>query len=498
MTTNATDKAPYFIGITTLDDETQIDALPLTGSLPSWLKGTLIRTGPAKFEVGGQRLNHLFDGFAMLHAYRFTNGRVGYANRYLRSHAYCEAREHGVVTRGEFASGPHWSLPLRLYRMLRPKYTDNCCVNVVDLAGDMVALTETPHAVRFAPETLDTIGDYPLGARLPGHIACAHPRFDQERNHWYNFTVKCGLKGTYIAHRVDAESGQCSVVGRITVNEPAYLHSFGMSRNYLVLAECPYVAKPLSFPLSGKPYVENYRWEPERGTRFHVIAKDTGRVVATARGESCFMFHHINAYEEDGSLCVDLAAYPDPTIISQLYLEHLGSGAEVRAVGRLARFRIALDRYGQEVPSRQLSETRLEFPRINETFCASGPYRYLYGAGSESRIGFTDNLVKVDVITGDTLRWHEPDCYPGEPVFAAAPAAAVEDEGVVLAVVLDARVKTSFLLVLDARSYTELARAALPHHVPFSFHGNFYVSKETGDRRQESGVRRESTNPSIQ
>jgi carotenoid cleavage dioxygenase-like enzyme len=474
MTNDITGKAPYFIGITTLDDETQVDALPLTGSLPSWLEGTLIRTGPARFEIGGQRLNHLFDGLAMLHAYRFADGRVGYANRFLRSRVYCDAMERGAVRRSEFATGPHWSLPVRLYRMLRPKYTDNCCVNVADLAGEMVALTETPHAVKFIPGDLQTVGDYRLDAHVPGQIACAHPQFDQERNCWHNLMVKCGLNATYIFYCIDNGTGRYRETARITVDEPAYVHSFGMSRNYLVLAEFPFVARPLSFPLSGKPYIENYRWEPERDMRLHVIAKDTGRVVATARSGSGFTFHHVNAFEEGGCVCVDLAVYPSPAIITHLYLDYLGSGADVQAVGKLTRFRIPLNHYEERLVPEQLSDTCLEFPRINDGSCAGRPYGYLYGAGSEACEGFIDNLVKVDVTTGDTLRWHEPGCYPGEPVFVAAPGAATEDSGVVLAVVLDTRVEKSFLLVLEAQSYTELARAMVPHHVPFGFHGNFY------------------------
>jgi carotenoid cleavage dioxygenase-like enzyme len=38
-------------------------------------------------------------------------------------------------------------------------------------------------------------------------------------------------------------------------------------------------------------------------------------------------------------------------------------------------------------------------------------------------------------------------------------------------VVLDARAGRSFLLVLDAGSFGELARATAPHHIPFGFHG---------------------------
>jgi carotenoid cleavage dioxygenase-like enzyme len=57
-------------------------------------------------------------------------------------------------------------------------------------------------------------------------------------------------------------------------------------------------------------------------------------------------------------------------------------------------------------------------------------------------------------------------------VFVAAPAAN-EDDGVILSVVLDTRQAASFLLILDASTFRELARADAPHHIPFGFHGNY-------------------------
>ena len=32
----------------------------------------------------------------------------------------------------------------------------------------------------------------------------------------------------------------------------------------------------------------------------------------------------------------------------------------------------------------------------------------------------------------------------------------------------------SFLLVLDAQSFEERARAEAPHHIPFGFHGQYF------------------------
>lgn len=51
---------------------------------------------------------------------------------------------------------------------------------------------------------------------------------------------------------------------------------------------------------------------------------------------------------------------------------------------------------------------------------------------------------------------------PGEPVFVPSPEHRGEDDGVCLSVVLDAARGTSFLLVLDAADFGELARAEVP------------------------------------
>ena len=46
------------------------------------------------------------------------------------------------------------------------------------------------------------------------------------------------------------------------------MHSFGLTERWLVLAEFPFVVNPLALAFSGRPYIENYRWKPELGTRF--------------------------------------------------------------------------------------------------------------------------------------------------------------------------------------------------------------------------------------
>ncbi|WP_080506707.1 carotenoid oxygenase family protein [Halolamina pelagica] len=58
-------------------------------------------------------------------------------------------------------------------------------------------------------------------------------------------------------------------------------------------------------------------------------------------------------------------------------------------------------------------------------------------------------------------------------MFVPHPDGAEEADGVVLSLCLDTDAERSFLLVCDGE-LTELARAPLPHVVPFGFHGEYY------------------------
>ena len=116
----------------------------------------------------------------------------------------------------------------------------------------------------------------------------------------------------------------------------------------------------------------------------------------------------------------------------------------------------------------------LDFPRINYRAHNGRPYRYAYGAGATEDQVPLATVTKVDVEQGEATVWAREDCFPGEPVFIPAPDGTAEDDGVLLSVVFDALRGSSFLLVLDAATMEELARAQAPHRVPFGFHGSWF------------------------
>lgn len=463
-------RSPYYLGFTTLATETSVEELPVRGNVPSWLTGTLVRIGPAKFEVGDKKYNHWFDGLAMLHKFAFSKGRVAYANRYLHSGAYEEAMATGKISRSEFATDPCRSLFQRVASWFSPKLTDNSCVNFAEYGGAVTALTETRLPVRFDAETLATLGVCEYDRDIKGLVSTAHPHFDQARARYFNYVLDFGRISSYRVFTIDQKTGRQSVVATIPVERPAYMHSFGMTEHYLVLVEFPLVVNPLRLLFSGQPFIRNYQWQPQRGVRFLVMEKESGRLVRRACAEAFFAFHHVNAFQKGDDLFVDIVAHHDSTIIDQFYLDRLRSAQPITATGKLTRFRIGT---GEKVDSELLSEVAIELPRYDYPRRAGQPYHYVYGVGNEVPENFIDNLVKLDLETGTALSWYEEGCYPGEPVFVAAKERSNEDEGVIISVVLDTHKATSFLLILNASNFRELARADVPHHIPFGFHGNY-------------------------
>lgn len=463
-----TAKTDYRLGFTSLDEETAVDSLPVAGRLPGWLSGALVRVTPAKLEVGERRLDHWFDGIAMLNRFGIADGRVSYKSRFIDSVAYRDAQE-GEWRHGGFATDPCRTLFKRVQSMFSPDVTDNPNVNLVKLGERYIAMTETPMPVEFDAD-LETVGHLQYADKLKAHVTTAHPHHDFDRDELVNYHAYFSRVSKYVLYGLPAGSSTRRVIAELPVKEPAYMHAFGMSGRYLILAEYPLRANPLKMAFSGKPFIQNYVWRPEEGTKFQVVDRATGELRGTYTTDAFFCFHHVNAFERGSELVVDLIAYDDPSIIDALYLDADGPRGQVPST-ELRRYAIDLD--SGAVSFEKLAED-VELPRIDYGRRNTHDYRYVYC--SRSVEGWFDRLVKVDVSDGSESVWAAPGCHPGEPIFVREPGTDAEDAGVVLSVVLDTAAGRSFLLVLDAGSFEELARAEAPHHIPFGFHGQFMRS----------------------
>ena len=238
-------------GFTDLEDEVSIDRLPVRGELP-WLTGSLLRTGPAKWTWGEQEMRHWFDGAAMLHRFAFEDGEVSYANRFLEGRAYQAAREQGEIAYSEFATDPCRSLFKRVSMMFNPKggISDNCNVNLVKLGERFVAMTETPIPVQFDLETLEAAG---VAYEAPGMLTTAHPHLDRSSGGMLNYAAKLGPRNEYRFFHLAPDAEEPEVIASARVDKPAYMHSFGLTERWLILAEFPFVVNPLGSPSRAGP-----------------------------------------------------------------------------------------------------------------------------------------------------------------------------------------------------------------------------------------------------
>ena len=524
-----TDRALGFRSLAPGTDEIST-TFPIEGSIPEWLSGTLIRNGPGSFAVGSEEVGHWFDGLAMVHAFSFgaSENIVAYRNRFLDTDAY-RAAQAGEFP-GGFATG-ETTLRDRLKAFVIGKPYDNTNIVAERVGEQYLALTETPRWVKFDPRSLDTINDIQYdGPKPSGQLACAHMHRDPWTDRLVNFEIEFGRRSSYHVYEIDAPRRRKHVVS-ISVDEPAYMHSFALTPQFVVLTEFPLVVDPLVALKPGKqgPFIENFEWKPERGTRFHVIDRERGDVIAAPRTDPVFGFHHVNAYETTGTrsnagdesngsndpiaadgneLVIDLETVPDPGPLGALSLSDLREGEIEIPGGAIERFRVRIEgRTNASIDRTEIYGGTTGLPTISPAqWCRE--YRYTYAQGGDQPMtDWPKALLKVDVESGEVQNFADEGNYLGEPIFVPRPGpkgdwandeetsengkdeetdcrhrfpvrsggrGLPEDDGVVLTVALDTDAERSRLLVLDGETFTERARAEIPHAIPFDFHGRYF------------------------
>lgn len=452
--------------------EADITNLEVKGDIPDWLEGSLIRNGPGMVQVD-KPMQHWFDGLAMLHKFNIKDGKVSYMSRFVDCEAYRATKETGKISYSDFATDPCRSLFGKVQTLFEsdPKITDSAKVNIGKIGDKTYALGEPLMQIQIDPETLKSLGVFHYGKKPANRMTTAHPHI--EAHEAYNLVVEYGPFNHYVIYSMQDEVKKLI---SIPVREPAYLHSFGMSKRYFIIAEFPLVVQSIKLALRLRPFIENFKWKDGNGSKFYIIDRQDNQLKATIKTDAFFSFHHVNAFEQGDDLVVDLATYEDASIVQNYYVNRLSDPDQKLPHGRLERF--VLNVQDKKLKSRKIiSEACIELPHFDyQNYHGNPDYRYVYGCGLHPSHpkGFYNQLVKIDVQTGEHASWHQADNYPGEAVFIPQPNRKSEDDGVLLSVVLDADQQHSFLLVLDAKTLQEKARAKLPHAVLFGYHGAFY------------------------
>ena len=215
-------------------------------------------------------------------------------------------------------------------------------------------------------------------------------------------------------------------------------------------------------------------------------------VVAKYDSPPFFGFHSVNAYEEmspDGTkhIIADIPAYQSMEVLKAFYFENLLSNSPTAAQVQGQWGDILAPRYRRyrlpDIPDTPREEVRKaihewelgrndtpELPTVNWSVFTK-KHRYVYGVLDSGKSTFADSLAKLDLNDRSVKRWSEQGQTAGEPIFVADPDSDDEDGGVLLSVVLNGITGKSYLLVLNARDLTEVARAKVNGVIGFGFHG---------------------------
>ncbi|KAF3481068.1 carotenoid cleavage dioxygenase 1 [Arthroderma uncinatum] len=374
-----------------------------------------------------------------------------------------------------------------------------------------------------------------LHEELKGPLSGAHAKSDPLTGDIYNFNLEMGPTTTYRVFSVSRSTGKTSILATITSASAAYIHSIFLTENYVILCvwNSFFVAHGLKILWTRNILDAIGEYDPSRPAKWYVIDRRTPEnggqgVVATYESDAFFCFHSVNAYEtpsQTGSgtdIIADLVAYDNLNCLKSFYLENLRSDSpnagEIKAkhpyTTVLLRYRLPYIRSESKetplsTPQSRRSSTILqnptrphratlefksepiqapELPTMNPRYITR-PHRYIYGVNFTGNSTFLDGLVKMDTKTHEAKYWSYHGQNAGEPIFVprtksgpfgsgslngASPDAEDiddEDDGVLLSVVLDGLSGKSYLLVLDAKTMTEVGRADVHGAIGFGFHG---------------------------
>ena len=450
----------------------------IEGEIPADLKGTLFRNGPGLLEVNGQRIHHPFDGDGMISAIAFNEGRAHFQNRFVRTEGYLKEQQAGkILYRGVFGTQKPGGWLANAFDVQLKNIANT---NIIYWGDKLLALWEAAEPHRLDPKTLETLGkDYLDGVLESGSAFAAHPRIDPscEQNGGepvlVNFAIKPGLSTTISIYEFD-QAGKLLRSQARSVPGFAFIHDFAITPNYCIFFQNPVSFNPIPFVLGVRGAGECVKFQANKPTRIVVIPRNSQEPVQILETQSGFVFHHANAFEQDGKICIDSICYASfPEVEPNSDFRQVDFDAI--APGQLWRF--TLDLNEQSVQRQLLEERCCEFPFVHPKH-AGRPYRYLFmgAAHRESGNAPLQAILKLDVTTGEEQLWSAaPQGFISEPIFIPRPNASQEDDGWVLTLVYNAGYHRSDVVILDGRDLNQgpVARLHLKHHIPYGLHGNW-------------------------
>lgn len=442
----------------------------LSGAIPSGLRGSLYRNGPARLERGGIPVGHWFDGDGAVLGVHFTDAGATGVYQYVQTKEFQEEERAGRFVYGGYGMLPPGGILHRFTKAVK----NAANTSVLAFRDRLLALWEGGHPHALDLVTLETQGLDHLGG-LPASLPfSAHPKRDAQTGEVYNFGLSFGKDVMLNLYRLDAQ-GNLKQRSQHPIGNIPLIHDFVLAGQYLLFFISPLRLQPLQFLLKSKSFSDAFSWQPEQGTQILVFDRDSLELVSQGEAEPWFQWHFGNGcLDADGNVIVDVIRHED--FNTNQFLKEIAFG-QIHTTAPSALWQIRLNpRSGQVLELAPLLERDCEFPVVKQTDVGQ-PWRYTYLSvhrQGDSSAGIFSAIARFDQKTGAlTEADFGEGCYPMEPIYA--PDAENTEQGWIITVVYDSKTDQSEVWIFDSDRLDDapVCRLALPEVIPIGFHGTW-------------------------
>ncbi len=449
------------------------------------LDGTLFRNGPGILERDNQWVHHPFDGDGMVTAITFKKGMPSLTNKFVKTKGFIEEQERNkFIYRGVFGTQKKGGILNNAFDL---KFKNIANTHVVKLGGELLALWEAacPHALD--PNTLETLGLTSLnGVLKPNEAFSAHPKMDLNSNYssemMVTFGVQTGPKSTIRLMEFSnsaKDNGTLIFDRKDTFNGFAFLHDFAITTNWAIFLQNAIEFNPLPFVMGQKSAAQCLKSNPQKTAKFFLIPRDSGlykgqppKVIDAPQG---FVFHHVNAYEENSEIILDSIFYDDfPSIGPDENFKDIDFAQYPE--GKYKRTRINLDTGKTNIQT--VSQQCCEFATVNPKFIGlNASFSWMASTLQNEGNAPLQSIKKINLRNNEELFWSAGKRgFVSEPIMVPSKNRSAEDEGYILVVVWNGARRGSDLVILDAVSLKELTVYELPLTIPHGLHGSWVCS----------------------
>ncbi len=431
------------------------------GRIPADLDGVFYRNGPGRFELGGERYHHWFDGDGYVQRWQVGGGKASHRGKFVATQKFTEESAAGQFLYPAF--GTHIA-------RRGPKNNDTinaANTNLLPFNGRVYALWEGGSAVEVDPATLETVGIKTWREDLKSMPFSAHPKTDPDGGLW-NFGALPGLDRLAI-YRIKAD-GTVQAAAMVPVPQLAMVHDFAVSAAHLI-----FLVPPYDIVHGGElSFAERQQWNAGRPLRVVVVSKATLALRRVFELPPHMVFHFGNAWDDGAATRFDVVLHEGDALADVGRLMQGERGGE--PAGRSFTAQVTLDYAGGKASLARLFGNS-EFPRVAPQVVAARHRKLALlssAPGRKLRVLDTVNLVDTDSGKADSFRFDE-GWQVEEHVLVPRRGARAETDGYLVGVAQDARRARTVLTVFDAARVKDgpLALARLPYRTPHCFHGNF-------------------------